>query len=59
MTRVSAIGDLNAYLSPKRAEQLIAVAKNPRDVLLIRIPWRTGTRVSELIGLGISDTYGR
>jgi integrase len=36
-------------------ERLIAVATNPRDVLLIRIPWRTGIRVSELIGLRISD----
>jgi integrase len=31
------------------------VAANPRDRLLIRIPWRTGIRVSELIGIRESD----
>lgn len=36
-------------------EQLITVATNLRDALLIRIPWRTGIRVGELIGLRISD----
>jgi len=37
MTQVSAILDSNEYLFPKQAEQLIAVATNLRDVLLIRI----------------------
>ena len=55
MTQVTPCRDLKAYLSPKQVERLIAVAMNPRDVLLVRIPWRTGIRVSELIGLRISD----
>ena len=55
MTQVTPIRDLKGYLSPKQVERLIAVATNSRDVLLIRIPWRTGIRVSELIGLRISD----
>jgi len=36
-------------------ERLIAVATNLRDKLLVRIPWRTGIRVSELIGISIQD----
>jgi len=55
MTQVTAIRDLKAYLSPKQVEQLIAVATNLRDVLLIRIPYRTGIRVSQLLALRISD----
>jgi integrase len=55
MTQITPIRDLKGYLSPKQVERLIAVATNPRDVLLIRIPWRTGIRVGELIGLRISD----
>ena len=55
MTQVTPIRDLKAYLSPEQVERLIAVATNPRDVLLIRIPWRTGIRVGELIRLRIPD----
>lgn len=55
MTQVTPIRDLKAYLSPEQVERLIVVATNPRDVLLVRILWRTGIRVSELIGLKISD----
>jgi integrase len=55
MTQVTPIRDLKGYLEPRQVEQLIALATIPRDALLIRIPWRTGIRVSELIGLRISD----
>jgi integrase len=55
MTQITPIRDLKAYLAPKQVERLFTVATNPRDVLLVRIPWRTGIRVSELIGLRISD----
>jgi integrase len=55
MTQVTPIRDLRAYLPPAQVEQLLAAATNPRDVLLIRIPWRTGMRVGELIGLRICD----
>ena len=36
-------------------ERLIAAATNPRNVLLVRIPWRTGIRVSELISIRVQD----
>ena len=55
MTQVTPIHDLKGYLSPEQVERLIAVATNPRDRLLIRIPWRTGIRVSELIGIRVQD----
>ena len=55
MTQVTPIKDLKAYLEPEQVERVIAAAINLRDVLLVRIPWRTGIRVSELIGIKVSD----
>jgi len=55
MIQVTPIRDLKGYLEPEQVERLIAVAINPRDTLLARIPWRTGIRVSELIGIRIQD----
>ncbi|MBA7499448.1 Tyrosine recombinase XerC [subsurface metagenome] len=55
MPEVTPIRDLKGYLEPEQVERLIAVATNPRDRLLIRIPWRTGIKVSELIGIKESD----
>ncbi len=61
MTQVTPIRDLKGYLEPEQVERLIAAATNPRDALLVRIPWRTGMRVSELIGIKESaiDFEGR
>lgn len=55
MTQVTPIRDLKGYLEPEQVERLTAAASNPRDALLVRIPWRTGIRVSELIGIKVSD----
>jgi len=55
MAQVTPIRDLKAYLEPKQVEKLITTATNPRDTLLVRIPWRTGIRVSELIGIRVQD----
>ena len=55
MTQVTPIRDLKGYLEPEQVERTIAAATNPRDALLVRIPWRTGIRVSELIGIRIQD----
>jgi len=55
MTQVTPIRDLKAYLSLEQVETVIAATTNPRDALLVRIPWRTGIRVSELIGIKESD----
>jgi len=54
MTQVTPIRDLKGYLKPEQVERVIAVA-NPRDALLVRIPWRSGIRVSELIGIRVQD----
>ena len=55
MTPISPIKDLKAYLSPEQIERLIAAAPNLRDALLVRILWRTGIRVGELVGIKESD----
>jgi integrase/recombinase XerD len=55
MTQVTPIKDLKGYLSPEQVERVIAATTNPRDALLVRIPWRTGIRVSELISIKVSD----
>jgi integrase/recombinase XerD len=55
MPQVTPIRDLKGYLEPEQVERLIATATNPRDALLVRIPWRTGIRVSELISIRIQD----
>ncbi len=54
MPGITPIKDLKGYLEPEQVERLIVVATNPRDALLVRIPWRTGIRVSELIGINVS-----
>ena len=55
MAQVTPIKDLRAYPQLEPVERLIAATTNPRDALLVRIPWRTGIRVSELIGIRIQD----
>ena len=55
VTQVTPIRDLKGYLEPEQVERLIAVVTNPRDALLVRISWRTGVRVSELIGIRVQD----
>jgi integrase len=55
VTQVTPIRDPKGYLEPEQVKKLIAATTNPRDALLVRIPWRTGIRVSELIGIRIED----
>lgn len=55
MSEVSPTRDLKGYLELEQVETLIAAATNPRDALLVRIPWRTGIRISELIGIRVQD----
>jgi len=55
VTQVTPIKDLKGYLEPEQVARLIAAATNPRDALLVRIPWRTGIRVTELISLRTGD----
>ncbi len=55
MAQVTPIRDLKGYLEPEQVERLISVATNPRDALLVRIPWRSGIRVGELISIRTGD----
>ena len=45
--------DITDYLERGQVDQVLAAARtcNSRDYLLIRTLWRTGTRVSELLGI--------
>jgi len=52
---ITPIRDLKGYLEALEVERIIATATNPRDALLVRIPWRSGIRVSELISIRIQD----
>ncbi len=55
MPEVTPIKDLKAYLEPEQVERVISAATNRRDALLARIPWRSGIRVSELVGITVPD----
>jgi len=44
MTQVTPIHDLRDHLMPEQVVTLIAAAANPRDALLVRIPWRLDIR---------------
>ena len=55
MTQVTPIRDLKGYLEPEQVEKVICAATNARDVLLVRIPWRSGIRVTELISIRVPD----
>ena len=55
MPEVTPIRDLKGYLEPEQVDKPIIAATNLRDKLIVRILWRTGIRVSELIGLHVQD----
>ncbi len=47
-----AMKDLRGFLTPEQIEAMIRGCDNLRDRLLIRLLWRTGMRVSELVRPG-------
>ena len=47
-----AMHDIRGYLTPEQIEAMIEGCDNLRDRLLIRLLWRTGMRVSELVRPG-------
>lgn len=47
--------EMPPYLTPEQVERVISVAKTPRDKLIIMLLFRTGIRVSELLGVRIGD----
>ena len=55
MLEVTPIRDLKGYLNATLVQRVIDAASNIRDKLLVRIPWRTGIRVTELINIRIPD----
>ena len=55
MPEVTPIRDLKGYLDATLVQRVIDAASNIRDKLLVRIPWRTGIRVTELINIRVPD----
>ena len=47
--------ELPPYLTPEQVDGVIAAARNSRDRLLIRLLFRTGVRISELLGVRAAD----
>ena len=47
-----AMRDIRGYLTPEQIEAMIEGCDNLRDRLLIRLLWRTGMRISELVKPG-------
>ena len=49
--------DITDYLEKEQVDQILGAAKtcSPRDYLMLRILWRTGCRVSELLNITASD----
>jgi len=47
-----AMKDLRGFLTPKQVEAMIKGCDNLRDRVLIRLLWRTGMRISELVRPG-------
>jgi len=51
------MSDLRGYLEPQQIQRILREAsrRNLRDYVIIRLLWATGCRVSELLGLKLSD----
>jgi len=47
--------DLKIYLDPEEIEMVISCCGNFRDKLIVRLLWRTGLRISELLSVRIED----
>jgi len=48
---------IDDYLDPGRVDGLLNAAKacSSRDYLMLRVLWRSGTRVSELVNIRLMD----
>lgn len=47
------MSDIQGFFRPGERERIYDMAKNPRDKLLIRLLWKTGRRISEILQLKI------
>lgn len=53
--QVDVMKDLSGYIKPNQYSLLYNTAEKQRDKLLLRLLWKTGRRVSELLLLKVSD----
>jgi integrase/recombinase XerD len=51
--------DLRGYLTPEEVKRLIDHARNFRDLVILRLLWATGCRVSELLTITMEDISWR
>ena len=47
--------DLKGYMTPAECKKVVDAADNLRDTLLLRLLWRTGARISEVLSLELDD----
>lgn len=47
--------DVQGFFNPGERERIFAAAENDRDRLLVRLLWKSGRRISEILQLKISD----
>ena len=52
LVEAKAMKDLRGFLTPEQVEAMIESCDNLRDRVLIRLLWRTGMRISELVRPG-------
>lgn len=55
MPQRQAMTDPRGYLDPEDVNRVIGAADNLRDMLILRLLWRTGVRVSELLSIRLED----
>lgn len=46
--------DFRDYLKPEEVERILDSMRNPRDYLIIRLLWKSGMRVSELVQMEVN-----
>ena len=47
--------DLEGYFTPEQIDRILAATKNRRDRMLVMFGWRTGRRISEMLGVKKKD----
>lgn len=47
--------DLKGYMTPRECKMVVEAATNSRDKLLLRLLWRTGARITEVLSIEVED----
>ena len=49
------MADMRGYLKPEEIAQIYGAVKTPLEKILVRLLWRTGCRISELLAVKVGD----